>query len=70
MDEEVVAYCLMVLGISELFFGIFLRQKGVNINDDAPARKKHGLVKAGTFVALSGGLLAFIGVAVKQFGLP
>lgn len=70
MDDEVVAYFLMALGVAEMFFGIFLRQKGVNMADDASPRKKHGMVKAGTFVAISGGVLAFIGLAVLRFGLP
>lgn len=70
MDEQVVAYILIGMGIAEMFFGICLRQKGVNMSDDAPARKKYGLVKSGTFVAISGGVLAFIGLAVLRFGFP
>ena len=70
MDDQVVAYFLMALGVAEMFFGIFLRQKGLDMGDDVPPRKKYGMVKAGTFVAISGGVLAFIGIAVQQFGLP
>ena len=68
MDEQVVAYLLIGMGVAEMFFGIFLRQKGVNMGDDVPPRKKYGTVKAGTFVAISGGVLAFIGLAVLRFG--
>ncbi|MDX2219852.1 MAG: hypothetical protein SF172_12590 [Burkholderiales bacterium] len=70
MDDDVVAYLLMALGVAEMFFGIFLRQKGVNMGDDVPPRKKHGTVMTGTFVAVSGGVLAFIGLAVLRYGLP
>ena len=70
MDDPIVAYILMALGVAEMFAGIFLRQKGVNMGDDVLPRKKHRLVMVGTLVAVSGAVLAFIGVAVQQFGLP
>lgn len=70
MDDTVVAYILMALGLAEMFFGIFLRQKGVNLDESAPPKKKHGIVKVGTLIAISGALLAFLGLAVKQYGLP
>lgn len=70
MDDHVVAYILMALGVAEMIGGFFVRQRGMNMGDDVLPRKKHGTVMVGTLVALSGGVLALIGVAVRQFGLP
>ena len=71
MDTVVLSWFLMALGVGEMCFGIVLRQRGINLaENESTERRKRALIKAGTFVAISGGVLAFIGVAVQKFGLP
>jgi hypothetical protein len=68
METDIPAWAVMALGVGEMFLGIILRQKGLNMTEAKSPRKKYALVRAGTFVAISGAGLAFLGVGMRQFG--